>query len=270
MRRLEPTADVALDYTPVTETPGIGADEEQLSRLYHRYHAASGYSAGKRVLEVACGAGIGLGYLARTASAVVGGDYTRGLLRLAHHHYKGRVPLLQFDAQALPFRDHVFDTIILFEALYYLADTSGFLQECQRILSPEGTLVISIVNKEWAEFNPSPLSTNYYSASELFELLKEQGFHAELFGAFPALTGSTFQMFVSRIKRAAVKLHLIPKSMRAKQLLRRVFLGRLFPLPNELDPGIVKDAPLTPITLAGPVTEYKILYAIAHRACNLS
>ena len=75
------------DYTSVTELPGSQATGEQQARLYHRYHTASRYATGKRVFEVACGAG--LGYLARRASSVVGGDYTDSLLRIAQSHYQG-------------------------------------------------------------------------------------------------------------------------------------------------------------------------------------
>jgi cyclopropane fatty-acyl-phospholipid synthase-like methyltransferase len=61
---------MAMNFTPVTELPGSMVTREQLARLYHRYHTAGRYAAGKRVLEVACGAGLGLGYLVRTAESV--------------------------------------------------------------------------------------------------------------------------------------------------------------------------------------------------------
>ena len=92
------------DYTSVTELPGSRATREQHARLYHRYQTAGQYIAGKRVLEVACGAGLGLGYLARRANAVIGGDYTESLLRTAQSHYQKRILLVLFDAHHLPLR----------------------------------------------------------------------------------------------------------------------------------------------------------------------
>lgn len=256
---------MAHDYTPITEIPGIGADREELARLAHRYQVASPYCTGKRVLEVACGAGMGLGLLAGTASLVVGGDVTRNLLAVAHGHYGGRVPLLQLDAHALPFRTGSFDTVVLFEALYYLARPGDFIEECRRVLSTDGTLIIGTVNREWAAFNPSPLSIGYHTGGELVELCAEHGFETQLFAAFPSGAGSGFGAIISLIKRAAVSLHLIPKSMRAKQLLRRFFFGALSPVPNELEPQPSGDAPLTPVAPQRPITEFKILYAIARR-----
>lgn len=63
------------EYGDVTETPDTKASSEQLTRLYTRYRFASEFCKDKDVLEVACGAGLGLGYLARFAKRVVGGDY---------------------------------------------------------------------------------------------------------------------------------------------------------------------------------------------------
>lgn len=252
------------DYTPITEVPGIGADKDQLARLYHRYHLASRYCTGKRALEVACGPGIGLGYLARTASFIVGGDLTASLVRTVYRHYQSRVPVLQMDAHALPFREGSFDTVILFEALYYLANPRTFLDECRRVLVPDGTLVLSTVNKEWADFSPSMFSTEYLSARELSELLGQSGFDSELFAAFPIRTGSAIETVVSLMKRTAVAARLMPRSMRAKQLLRRMFFGKLSPLPSELQAGWEEKTPTVPITLDGAVSDYKILYAVAH------
>ncbi|HOM17804.1 MAG TPA: hypothetical protein PLQ00_10775, partial [Thermoguttaceae bacterium] len=59
------------DYTGVTELPGNLAHKEQLSILMTRYHWAAQYARDREVLEAACGAGQGLGYLRRTARRVV-------------------------------------------------------------------------------------------------------------------------------------------------------------------------------------------------------
>src|SRR6266480_3076278 len=111
---------MSVDYSTVTETPEGRASGEQLSKLYHRYRTASFYCHGKDVLEVGCGAGLGLGYLARTAQSVIGGDCSQELLDCAHRHYKERIPLIRLDAEHLPFPDGRFDVVLLFEAIYYL------------------------------------------------------------------------------------------------------------------------------------------------------
>lgn len=66
----------------------------------------------KEVLEVACEAGIGLGYLARNARKVIGGDYDGKLVQIAKGHYEDRVEVRQLDAHNLPFDDKSFDIVI--------------------------------------------------------------------------------------------------------------------------------------------------------------
>lgn len=252
------------DYTIITEIPGVGASREQILRIHQRYQVASGLCSGKRVLEVACGAGIGLGYLDKTASLVVGGDYTGDLVRTAHDHYRGRMDVVQLDGHSLPFADGAFDAIVLFEALYYFHDPRQLIQECRRVLTGEGTLVLSSMNKDWPGFNPSPYNTLYFSGSELFALLTGNGFETELFGAFSTAADTVMDKALSLVKRTAVGLHLIPGSMKGKEFLKRIFLGRLEPLPAELVVPVEEIPQITPISASDPTSEYKVLYAIGH------
>jgi len=251
-----------MDYTEVTETTGTRVTQEALSMLYTRYRMAAAFCEGKDVLEVACGAGQGLGYLATKAGHVVGGDYTEGLLRMAREHYGVRIPLVQLDAHTLPFRDGIFDVVILYEAVYYLRQPDKFFSECRRILRDQGVLLICTVNKEWADFNPSTLSTQYYGVQELDERLGRHGFGVELYGAFPASRKLARDLLLSWVKRLAVRLHLIPKTMKGKEVFKRVFLGTLTPIPPEVTDSIANAHELTPITGDCTVSDYKVIYAV--------
>ena len=245
------------DYTDVTEVPGLGATREQMSMLYTRYRTAQAFCEGKDVLEVACGAGLGLGYLARKARRVVGGDYTERLLRLARRHYGDQIPLIRLDAHALPFRDRSFDVVIL-----YLTEPDRFLAECRRVLRVPGVLLICTVNKEWSDFNPSPFSRRYFSSRELGQLLERHGFGVELFGAFPVLKDSARDRVLSFLKRAAVALHLVPRTMKGREVLKRLFFGRLTPIPPEVTEGMADLEPLVPIATDTVNSSYKVLYAV--------
>lgn len=251
------------DFSGVTEAPGHAVTGEALSMLYTRYRFAVPSCQGKDVLEVACGSGQGLGYLAKTARRVVGGDYTWNLLCMARAHYRGRLPLLQFDAHALPFRSSTFDIILLYEAIYYLPHPERFLDECRRVLREKGILVLCSVNKEWPDFNPSPFSTRYFAASELAALLRERHFQADLFAAFPSKTGSLQDAVISWIKRTAVALHLIPKTMKGKAWLKRLFLGPLYPVPPEVHDGMAAYCEPVCIGSSRPCKGFKVIFAVA-------
>lgn len=251
-----------MDYSTVTEAPGHRVTSEALAMMHTRYAYAANFCPDKDVLEVGCGAGQGLGYLASKGARVVGGDYTEALLRLARRHYGGRIPLVCLDAHMLPFRDRSLDVVILYEAIYYLAQPEKFVGECRRVLRDTGQILTCTINREWPDFNLSPFSTRYFGARELEQLLSRQGFEVELYGAFPVSRESAKDRVVSVLKRAAVRLHLIPKTMKGKEVLKRLFFGKLAPIPPEVTDDMAELYPLVPITGNRAIPEYKVLYAI--------
>ncbi len=259
------SAALTPDYTQVSERPGNRVTAEAVRMLYTRYAYAASLAAGKDVLEVACGPGHGLGLLARSARRVVGGDYTEEFLRFARHHYGDQIPLLRLDAQELPFRDASFDLVLLYEAVYYLADAVSFLREARRILRPGGTLVVCSANRQWSGFNPSPFSTKYYTAAELCGLMAAQGFDCEAFGAFRVSAPSLAGKLTALLRFLAVRLHLVPGTMAGKQWLKRLFYGQLHALQPEIAEGIASQAQLERIPPGAPST-YKVIYVAARRA----
>jgi ubiquinone/menaquinone biosynthesis C-methylase UbiE len=255
------------DFTIVTETPGIGAPEEQLARLYTRYRFASEYCKDKDVLEAACGAGIGLGYIARRARTVIGGDIDEKNLKFARETYQGRqnVKVKHLDAHSLPFGDRSFDVVILYEAIYYLSEPHTFVREALRVLRNGGALIICSANKEWSGFNPSPYSHQYFSAPELFQLLSTNGFlNVVVYGDCLVKADTAKDMVVAMVKQVAVALHLIPKTMKGKEWLKRLFMGKLRPLPRELDDSMAVYSRPVEISHEVPNGQYKVLYAVGY------
>jgi ubiquinone/menaquinone biosynthesis C-methylase UbiE len=253
-----------VDFTNVTEIHGGGASREQMSMLYTRYKCAIAFCTGKDVLEVACGTGMGLGYLAKSARSVVGGDCEENLLLQAQRHYKKQLPLIRLDAHALPFTDSSFDVVLLHEAIYYLTDPKRFVTECRRVLRKGGVLIVATVNKEWLDFNPSPFSTQYFSANELAELLRDHRFNVEVYGAFPVARDSVTDVIVSFIKRTAIALHIMPRTMKGKEFFKRVFFGKLLRLPPEVQDGMAQYCSLQSLTQGGAKSSYKVVFAIGY------
>jgi SAM-dependent methyltransferase len=248
-----------IDYSHVTETPGDKVTREALDMLWTRYAFAEPFVTGKDALEVACGAGQGLRFLRAAARRIVGGDYTASLLHVARKSTEGHVPLVQLDGQALPFADRTFDVVLLYEAIYYLAQPDVFVREARRLLRPGGVLIICSANPERPDFNPSPHSVKYLKASELTGILSRHGFRATVLGAFPVPREGSSAL-IGALKRTAGRLHLIPKSMKGKEWLKRLFLGPLQPFPAEVDRNTGTFHQPTPLTdiAAG----YKVVYAV--------
>lgn len=260
------TSPSAPDYTTVTEVPGNRVRGEALAMLDMRYSYAARLCRGRDVLEVACGAGMGLGRLAAAARQVVGADHSWNLLSIARRHYGRRVPLVRLDGARLPFRDSSFDVIVLYEALYYLTSPERFVAEARRLLREHGMLLACSTNVEWTDFNPSPFSVRYYSAHELRSLLERVGFRVEIFAAFPDDRRTLGDQIVSLVRRAAVACRLVPRTMRGKQWLKRLFYGPLAEVPAELGCCASNvECALVAVPPDAPVRPYKVIYALAHR-----
>lgn len=226
------------DFINVTEMAGENISKEQLQRMYNRYKWAEGHSRNKDVIEVACGSGQGLGLLSNSAKTLRAGDYSPEVLNIPKSHYKDRIHLDVFLADNMPYEDNSADVIIIFEAIYYLPNVRGFIGECKRVLRSGGNLLISIANKDLYDFNVSPFTYQYYGVKELGDFLKAEGFFCVMYGDTPVSEVSFIQKILRPIKKIAISLNLIPKSMKAKEWLKRVVFGGLVSMPAELEDGI--------------------------------
>lgn len=255
-------------YHEITESPGQRATREQLERLYQRYRFASAHVSGGRVLEVACGAGLGLGFLAGRASSVVGGDIDDSNLEVAGERYRDDrgIRLVKLDAHSLPFPAGSFDVVVLCEAIYYLETPEKFVSEAHRTLGPGGVLFLSTVNSDWRDFHPSRYSTRYLNAPALAALLRRQFPRVELYGAFEADGGGVGAGIFSLMKRTASSLRMIPGSLEARELMKRVFIGKLEPVPAEVFDGMADYREPVPVATDGTAERYKIIYCVARKA----
>ena len=226
------------DYISVTEIAGDEVTQEQVDRLCNRYYWAGKYCSGKDVVEAACGSGQGLGYLAGIAGSLEAGDYSDEILSITRRHYGERIALRQFDAQDMPFEDNSKDVIIMFEAIYYIPDAEKFVRECARVLRPGGKVLIATANKDLYDFNPSPHSYKYYGVVELNDLFAKHGFKTEFFGDTPINKAPLKQRILRPVKKIAVALGIMPKSMAGKKLLKRIVFGGLVQMPAEIGPPI--------------------------------
>jgi ubiquinone/menaquinone biosynthesis C-methylase UbiE len=257
------TAESTDYFLNVTELPGEEISQEQLERLCHRYYWAADYIRDRDVLEVACGGGPGLHYIAERAHSLKAGDYSPEVLARAQRHVDSSVELRVFDAQEMPYPDASFDVVLIFEALYYVPSAARFLAEAKRVLRPSGALLISNANKDLYDFNPSAHSTVYHGVVELRQVLESAGFQPEFFGYLKVDQVSLRQRILRPVKKIAVNFNLMPKTMAGKKLLKRLVFGQMVPMPDSVAAGLVSYQPPNPIGMAGPDRVHKVLYCAA-------
>jgi len=141
---------------------------ERFGRTHAEEHAISGWSAEglarrfrlfqgvaadlplpprARVLELGCGAGTYVRYLAGLGYRVVGVDYAVPCLHRAMAADPQRVGrYAAADAYALPFAAKCFDLVVCIGVLQALTRPDHLLDEIARVLGPQGVLVVEALN----------------------------------------------------------------------------------------------------------------------------
>lgn len=109
-----------------------------------RYKQVAPLIKGKKVLDIACGAGYGSDYLARTAKSVYGGDIDPGTIEYCKTKYhRGNLQYQIMDIRDIPFPENTFDAIVSFETIEHVEEWEKFLVEINRVVLPSGRLIIS-------------------------------------------------------------------------------------------------------------------------------
>ncbi|MGH8030347.1 MAG: glycosyltransferase [Arenimonas sp.] len=131
-----------LPFTGERFTPEC--DGELAYAHWHRYAFARRLAGGRRVLDAACGEGYGSALLAEVAAEVTGVDIDGHCVDHAAERYAGRVNLRfeQGDITGLP-RAGQFDLIVCFGVLEHLADPERLIAGLDRLLAPNGVLLVS-------------------------------------------------------------------------------------------------------------------------------
>ena len=113
-----------------------------------RYRFATPRVKGCRVLDIACGTGVGLPILLGGGVRwVVGVDVDVEAARVAQVQLQGpRGRVLIADGCHLPFAEQSFEVITSFETLEHLEHRDWFLAELRRVLVPAGLCILSTPN----------------------------------------------------------------------------------------------------------------------------
>lgn len=95
----------------------------------------------QRILEIGAGEGDIVAVLAHYGTVTALDMSTEALERIPSHLH---VKKTTGDAVALPFPDHAFDAICLFDVLEHIQDDTKAIQEALRVLKPGGLLFVTV------------------------------------------------------------------------------------------------------------------------------
>ena len=144
--------DLEITAHPVG-SPGFFADLDQyhFEKLHHllRLVDFGGY-AGRRVLEVGCGAGTDLARFAKGGALVSGVDLSSSAIALARQNFEQQRlqgDLREADGEHLPFASDTFDLVYAHGVVQYTTSPQRLADECRRVLKPGGEAVFQVYNR---------------------------------------------------------------------------------------------------------------------------
>jgi ubiquinone/menaquinone biosynthesis C-methylase UbiE len=156
-----------------------------------RYEFASDYVKKKKVLDIACGTGYGSKILCDAgAERVIGIDVSRDIVNFALNKYE--VNGLEFQVGNIlniNFIENYFDVIICFETIEHIHNQEKALAELQRVLNPNGLIIISSPNRKLTspfKFIDEQPDNKYhcieYTEKEFIQLLENYFKILEIYG----------------------------------------------------------------------------------------
>jgi ubiquinone/menaquinone biosynthesis C-methylase UbiE len=157
------------EFTGERVIPGLVNDDLWAEHVA-RYALAARFAHGRRVLDMGCGTGYGTADLARVASSALGIDLAPEAITYGVLHFPS-TRFLQCSATALPFPTASFDLLTAFEVIEHISDWRTLLAEAQRVLEPNGMLIVSTPNKRYyaetrAKSGPNPFHEHEFEFGE--------------------------------------------------------------------------------------------------------
>ncbi|MDI6754906.1 MAG: class I SAM-dependent methyltransferase [Thermodesulfobacteriota bacterium] len=158
---------------------------------------------GARILDIGCGTGRFTAEYLKRGARVYGLDSSPEMIEYAGRKHRG-IEFKVGKAEALPYPDNHFDSVVIVTTLEFATDPQKVLAEIRRILKPDGILLAGVLNRSnpWTVYrrlrglfgHPIWSKAHFFSGIELKELLVRSNFgdiHSEstLFGAFILFKG---------------------------------------------------------------------------------
>lgn len=137
-----------------------------------RLIGSRGSLAGKRVLEIGCGRGVGIeALLSLGAEQVIGFDLDPKMITLAQTRlkkYGGRVRVFVGDAEAIEVPDASFNAVVDYGVIHHIPHWQKALKEIARVLQPGGVFYFEDLLKGLISTWPAALLFDHPQATQFY------------------------------------------------------------------------------------------------------
>jgi 2-polyprenyl-6-hydroxyphenyl methylase/3-demethylubiquinone-9 3-methyltransferase len=166
---------------------------EQIAAEFNRNLAEPLPFKGLRIIDIGCGGGLLSEPLTRLGADVVGADAAEKNIKVARLHAEQQGLEIDFraiTAEALAEAGERFDVVVNMEVVEHVADPQDYLDECAKLLNPNGLHICSTLNRNAKSFAMAILGAEYImrwlpkgthewkkfiTPDELFDFLEKAG-----------------------------------------------------------------------------------------------
>lgn len=98
---------------------------------------------GQFVLDLGCGPGVFSNLCSKLGASVVAMDFAESMLAITKQRHGLKFPIIQGEANFLPFKDNVFDTVIALDVIEHVYELEAVLSEVQRVTKRDSIMLLT-------------------------------------------------------------------------------------------------------------------------------
>ncbi len=121
--------------------------------------------AGKKILDIGCGGGLLSETMAKAQAQVTGIDLSESLIKTASQHAQQQGLNIEYRLQSstelVNEQREAFDIITCMELLEHVPDPDLLIQECAKLVKPDGMIFFATINRNWQSFLKAIVGAEY-------------------------------------------------------------------------------------------------------------